>query len=67
LLHGVQFAVLGQPFNSRYFSTVGLDRQAGTGFDRHSVHMNGAGTALAGITPNIGSGQGKVVSQKVDQ
>jgi hypothetical protein len=46
---------------------TGLRGQDRAGLDRHAVQVNGAGTALAGVTADVGPGQLQLVAKKVDK
>jgi hypothetical protein len=67
LLHGVQFAVPGQPFNGRHVLPFALLGENGAGLDRQPVQVNGAGAALAGVATDVGAGQADLLAQVLDE
>jgi len=66
-LHRMQLAILRQTFNGGDLRAVSLNRQHRTGFDTISVNMDGAGTALAGITTNVSAGQSEIFTDKLNE
>jgi hypothetical protein len=44
-----------------------LGGQHGAGLDGFAIHMDGAGTALAGVAAHVGAGQGEVVADEFDE
>ena len=67
LLHRVQVAICGQPFDGRDLHVIGLHGQHGARFQRDAVQVHGAGAALAGITANFGARQIQRLAQEVHQ
>jgi hypothetical protein len=47
--------------------TVGLNRENGAGLHCYAVHVDGARTALAGVTTDVRAGEGQSVTQEVDE
>ncbi len=46
---------------------VGLDREHRARLDRASVHVDGAGAALAGVAADVGPGQVEILTQRLDE
>src|SRR6185436_15547506 len=46
---------------------VGLDAENGARLHRVAVQQDGAGTALAGVAADVGSGEAQVLAQDLDQ
>ena len=46
---------------------VGHDGEHRAGFDRLSIDIDGAGAALRRVAPDVGSGQTKIVAEKMNQ
>ena len=55
-LHSVQHALVGQAFHRQHFRAIALHRQVGAGLDGLTVHVDGAGTAVAGFAADVGTG-----------
>ena len=66
-LHRMIFTVMRQPLDRQYLAGIGLYGQHCAAFYRSLVHVHYAGTALAGITTDVGSGQAKVFTQHSDE
>ena len=66
-LHRVQFVAFGNAFDGGDIGAVGLTDQHGAGFDRAAVDMDDTGTALAGVTADMGAGQIQMIAQQMDQ
>src|SRR6185436_8868587 len=47
--------------------SVGLDAENGARLHRVAVQQDGAGTALAGVAADVGSGEAQVLAQDLDQ
>jgi hypothetical protein len=63
LLQGVEFASLGESFNSRDVRTVSLQSQGEARADRVSIHQHGARSAHPFPTTFLGAGEVKIVPQ----
>jgi hypothetical protein len=67
LLHGMQSISDGKAFDRGDAGAIACDRERGAGLDRHTVHMDRAGAALAGIATDMGSRQPQMVAQELHQ
>jgi hypothetical protein len=63
----MQLAILGEAFNGGNFGTIGLNGQGGARFDGHAIHVNGTGTALAGVAADVGTGKAEVITQEMNE
>src|SRR6266567_8215375 len=66
-LHRVEIVAFGQALDGGDLATRGLRRQHRAGFDRATVEVNDAGTALTGIAADMGPCQSQRVAQEFDQ
>ena len=66
-LHGMQFAVFGQPFDGCQFATIRLHGEDRARLDRLSVEQNGARAADARLATHVRAGEPAVVAQEMDQ
>ena len=66
-LHRMEFVVCRQAFDGHDGGAVGLQGQHGAGFDRFAVDVNNAGSALARVAADMGSGEAQLLSQEVHQ
>ena len=67
-LDRMQGAVAGcEAFDGRDRRTVGHHGENRAGFDRLSIDIDGAGAALRRVAPDMGSGQTKIVAEKMNQ
>lgn len=64
-LQRMQGAIGGHAFDCGHFATICLNGKHGTRFYRSAVDVNSAGTALACVAANMGTGQREVLSQKI--
>ena len=67
LLDGIKFAGLAQAFNGRDLRALRIDGQNRAGIDGFAVQMDGAGAAGPAIAHALGSGQVKLIAQRVQQ
>ena len=67
LLHRMQLAIPGQPFNRSHFRAVRLHRQDRAGFDGLAIEQNRASAANAGFTAEVGAGQFALFAEEMRQ
>ena len=58
---------IGHTFDRGDIGAVGLDREGHAALDRHVVHLDGAGAAMAGVATDMSSGEILLFAQEVDQ
>jgi hypothetical protein len=63
----VKLAVFREAFDRPDRGAVGLNGQASTRLRGHTVHQDGAGAALAGITADFGAHQSGNISDEVHE
>jgi hypothetical protein len=56
-----------QSFNSRDLYAIRLNRQSGTGFNGHAIHVDRASSALGCVASNVCSGQTDFFPDKINQ
>jgi hypothetical protein len=66
-LQWVQVSGLAHAFDGRDGAAIDLDREHRAGFHCDTIDVNGAGSALAGVTPNVRAGQVEGFTQVMDQ
>lgn len=66
-LHGMKVIGLADAFDGGDLIVRVHDGEREAGVDAATVHVNGAGSALAMITALLGAGQGEVFAQAVEQ
>ncbi len=66
-LHGVKFPVGRQTFDGCHIGALHLQRERGAGFDGIPVDMDDAGTALAGVTTDVGAREAKFFAKQLNQ
>jgi hypothetical protein len=67
-LHGGQGPVgPGDPFDGGDAGAVGLNRETHAALDRHVVHVDGAGAAMAGVATDMRPGEIQLFAQKMDE
>ena len=67
LLHRMQLAALGEPFDRRDVRASQRGREHGAGLDRASVDMDDAGAALRGVAADMRAGQAEILAQELHQ
>jgi hypothetical protein len=63
----MKLAILRQPLDGLHLGAVGLDGEDRAGLRAATIDKDGAGAALAGITPDVRSRQVEMLSQKVHE
>ncbi len=66
-LERMQVVTGRHPFDRPDLASVRLDGQHRARLDGHAVHVDGAGTALAGVAADVGAGQVEVFAEGLDQ
>jgi hypothetical protein len=64
LLHRMQFAVFGKPFDSDNFAAFGHWRKHGAGFRGAIIQQDCAGATIRGVTANVSAGKVQVLAQQ---
>src|SRR5215468_4885141 len=67
LLHRMELAVPLQSLDRLHLVAVGLDREEGTGFDRHAVEQDGTRPAVGGVAADVRTGQAQRLAQEVNE
>src|SRR5262249_53573719 len=67
ILDRVELAVLREAFDGRDVRTIGLHRENSAGLDRLAVNLDGAGTALRRVAPNVRAGETEHVANVMNQ
>src|SRR5215475_2888127 len=67
LLQRMELAIPLQSLDRLHLVAVGLDREEGTGFDRHAVEQNGTRPAVGGVAPDVRTGQAQRLAQEVNE
>ena len=65
-LDRVKFARRRQALDGGDQATVGLDRQAGAGFHRYTVHLHHTGATLTGVASDLCPGKSQGISEEMD-
>ncbi len=58
---------VGDPFDGGDMGAIGLDREAHAALDRHVVHVDGAGAAMAGVAADMGSGEIELLAKEMNE
>ena len=64
-LHRMQGVAVGHSLDRGHFGSIALCRQNSTAFQRLAIFMDDAGAALAGVATNMGTGQPKMLTEKL--
>src|SRR5688572_6851234 len=67
VLQRMELAILLKPLDGENLVTIGLYGQHGARFHRMSVENDGARTAQAGLTSDMGTGEAQDISQVMHQ